>query len=156
MKGFLSILLVSAILFSSCGKHIKQPEYRNVSNIRVIELGPLQSTAGADITYYNPNGFGVQVESAQGDIYVDSSFFGKLELSDKVSVKRKSEFTLPALIRIDMLSVIKNQRSILKKKEALVRITGTATIKKAGFEKEIPIQYEKMQDIDKFKGLISH
>ena len=154
-----TILFAAAVLaiFSSCGtNNIRQPEYRDVRNIHLIELGPLQSTAGVDLVYYNPNGFGVQVATAMGDIYVDSSYFGRFELSDKVQVKKKSEFTLPTLVKIDMISAIKNQRDLLKKKEALVRIEGTATVKKAGMSREVPIKYESMQDIEKIRAMVSN
>jgi len=157
MKIILSILTASVVIFSSCtGNNVREPEYRDVRNIHLIELGPLQSTAGVDLIYYNPNNFGVQVETATGDIYIDSSFFGRFELSDKVEVKKKSEFTLPALVKIDMISAIKNQRDILKRKEALVRLEGTATLKKAGFSRELPIKYESLQSIDKFRSLLSN
>jgi LEA14-like dessication related protein len=157
MKILLVILTICVVIFSSCGgKNVQQPEYRDIRNIRLINLGPLQSTAGVDFIYYNPNNFGVQVATARGDIYIDSSFFGQFELSEKVRVNKKSEFTLPTLVKIDMISAIKNQRDIFKKKEALVRIEGTATIKKAGFSRDIPIKYENMQDIEKFKTLLSN
>ena len=144
------------VVLSSCTNNIRQPEYRDIRNIHVIELGPIQSTAGVDLIYYNPNSFGVQVATAMGDIYVDSSYFGRFELSDKVQVKKKSEFTLPTLVKIDMISAIKNQRDLLKKQEALVRIEGTATVKKAGISREVPIKYESMQDIEKIKAMVSN
>jgi len=157
MKALLTIFTICLVIFSSCtGKNVQEPEYRDIRNIRLINLGPLQSTAGVDFIYYNPNNFGVQVATARGDIYIDSSFFGQFELSGKVQVKKRSEFTLPTLVKIDMISLIKNQRDIFKKKEALVRIEGTATIKKAGFSRDVPIKYENMQDIEKFKTILSN
>jgi|SRR5215831_2990244 len=155
MKIFLPILVLLVIL-SSCGtNNVQQPEYRDIRNIRLVELGPLQSTAGVDLVYYNPNKFGVQVATAHGDIYIDSTYFGQFELSDKVKVKKKSEFTLPALVKIDMIGAIKNQQDLFKKKEALVRIQGMATLKKAGFSKEVPINYQSMEDLAKFRTLVS-
>jgi hypothetical protein len=77
-------------------------------------------------------------------------------LSDKVQVKKRSEFTLPALVKIDMIGVIQNQRDLFKKKEALVRIQGTATVKKAGFSRDVPINYQSMQDLAKFRTLVSN
>jgi len=156
MKTLLPLFALS-FLIVSCGiKHAKQPEYRDVRNIRLINLGPLQSTAGVDLVLFNPNSFGAIIEVVKGDIYVDSIFLGQFELNDKVGVKKRSEFTLPALVKIDMISMIKNQHELLKKKEALVRIEGSATIRKAGISKDIPIKYESLQDIEKFKSLISH
>ena len=156
MRSILSILTIFLIILSSCGtSNLKQPEYREIRNIRLINLGPLQSTAGVDLVYYNPNKFGVQLETARGDIYIDSSYFGQFELDEKVQVKKRSEFILPATVKVDMISVIKNQRDLYKKKEALVRIQGTAVVRKAGFSKEVPISYEHMENIERFRALVS-
>jgi LEA14-like dessication related protein len=156
MKPGLSILIIFSIIFSSCGtNNVKEPEYRDIRNIRLINLGPLQSTAGVDLVYYNPNSFGVQVITARGDIYIDSSYFGQFELNEKVQVKKRSEFILPATVKVDMISAIKNQRDLFKKKEALVKVQGTAMVKKSGFSKEIPISYEHMENIERFRTLVT-
>ena len=156
MRSILSILTIFLIILSSCGtNNVKEPEYRDIRNIRLINVGPLQSTAGVDLIYYNPNKFGVQIETARGDIYIDSSYFGKFELDEKVKVKKKSEFILPATVKVDMISAIKNQQELLKKKEALIRVQGTAMVKKAGFSKEIPISYEHMESIDRIRALVT-
>jgi len=155
MRSILSILTILLIVLSSCGtSNLKEPEYRDIRNIRLINLGPLQSTAGVDLVYYNPNKFGVQLETARGDIYIDSSYFGQFELDEKVQVKKRSEFILPATVKVDMISAIKNQRDLYKKKEALVRIQGTAVVRKAGFSKEVPISYEHMENIERFRTLV--
>jgi LEA14-like dessication related protein len=156
MKRLLTVLATSIIVLSSCGtNNVREPEYRDIRNIRLISLGPLESTAGVDLVYYNPNDFGVQVATARGDIYVDNNYFGKFELNDKVSVKKRSEFILPATVRVDMVGAIKNQRDLYKKKEALVKIEGMATVKKSGFSKDIPIRFEQMEDLGKFRTLVS-
>ena len=147
---------MALIILSSCGtNNVKEPEYRDIRNIRLINLGPLQSTAAVDLVYYNPNSFGVQVTAARGDIYIDSSYFGQFELDEKVQVKKRSEFILPATVKVDMIGVIKNQGELYKKKEALVKIQGTAMVKKSGFSKEIPISYEHMENIERFRTLVT-
>jgi hypothetical protein len=54
-----------------------------------------------------------------------------------------------------MISAIKNQRDLYKKKEALVRVQGTAMVRKSGFSKEIPISYEHMENIERFRALVT-
>src|SRR4030095_102537 len=78
----LTIFIAGTLL--SCGgkSNLQQPEYRGIQNVRLINLGPLQSTAGVDLVYYNPNDFGVQVATARGDIYIDNNYFGRFELDD--------------------------------------------------------------------------
>ncbi|HEV8284901.1 MAG TPA: LEA type 2 family protein [Chitinophagaceae bacterium] len=156
MKTILATLVFGLVIFSSCGTNkVEEPEYRDIRNVRLLELGPLQSTAGVDLVYYNPNDFGVQLSTARGDIYIDNNYFGRFDLGEKVQVRKKSEFILPALVKIDMIGAVKNQRDLYKKKEALVRIEGTATLKKAGFSRDIPIKYESMQNIERFRTLVS-
>ena len=53
-----------------------------------------------------------------------------------------------------MISAIKNQRDLYKKKEALVKIQGTAVVRKGGFSKEVPISYEHMENIERFRTLV--
>jgi LEA14-like dessication related protein len=157
MKTAISLFLVALITFvSSCGtSNVKEPEYREIREVRMIEAGLLQSTAGIDMVYYNPNNFGVQVAEARGDVFVDSVFLGRFGLAETVQVNRNAEFVIPAVLKLDMIGVIKNHRDLFKKKEALIRIDGIARIKKAGFSKEIPIRFENMENIERFRSLIA-
>ena len=157
MKTLISTL-VTALVFiaSSCGTaNVKKPEYRDVREVRLIELGLLQSTAGIDLIYYNPNNFGVQLSEARGDVYIDNVYFGRFNLDQAVLVKKRSEFVVPAIIKLDMIGAVKNQRELLKKKEVLVRIDGLARVKKSGFSKDLPIKFESMQNIERFRSLIA-
>ena len=156
MKTLISTLLIGLIVLSSCGSaNVKEPEYRDIREVKLIELGLLQSTAGIDLIYYNPNNFGVQIAEARGDVYIDNVYFGRFGLGEKVQVKKRSEFIVPAIIKLDMIGAVKNQRDLLKKKEVLVRIEGMARIKKSGLSRNVPIKFESMQNIERFRSLIA-
>ena len=155
MKIVISTLALSLILLTSCGTaNIKEPEYRDIRDVKVLEIGLLQSTAGIDLIYYNPNNFGVTLSEARGDVYVDNEYLGRFGLDEKVYVNKRSEFVVPALIKLDMIGAIKNQQDILKKKEVLVRIDGMARVKKAGISRDLPIRFEAMQNIERFRSLV--
>jgi LEA14-like dessication related protein len=156
MKIVVSTLLIGLVVLSSCSTaNIKEPEYREVREVRLIELGVLQSKAGIDFVFYNPNNTGVQLTEARGDIYIDNVYFGRFELREKVQVKKRSEFIIPAIIKVDMIGAVMNQRDLWKKKEALIRVDGIARVKKSGFSKEVPIKYESMENIERFRSLVS-
>jgi LEA14-like dessication related protein len=156
MKIIIFTLATILVLLSSCSTgNVKEPEFRDIGNVRLIEMGLLQSTAGMNLIYYNPNNFGVQLNEARGDIYIDNAYLGRFGLEETVQVGKRAEFTVPAIIKLDMIGAIKNQREIYKKKEVLVRIEGIARLKKAGFTREIPIKYEGMQNIEKLRSLVS-
>ena len=157
MKTLLSLITVFSIFLASCGNmsDIREPEYRDIRDIRLIEAGLLKSKAGMDLVYYNPNNFGVTLTDARGDVYVDGHFLGKFEVPENVSVRKNAEFVVPAVISVDMIGAIKNQRDLWKKKEAEIRIEGFARVRKAGFSKEIPLKYASIQNIEKFRSLVT-
>lgn len=156
MKIIISILLLSSLFLVSCKtyKDVQEPEFRDIQNVKMIDIGLLQSKAGAEIIYYNPNNFNVVLSSARGDVYIDNQYIGRFEIEDQVSVKKRAEFIIPAILKLDNISAIK-QRDIYKKKEVLIRIDGTARLTKTGFSKEIPIKYEKLENTDKLRSIIS-
>ena len=156
MKTLSTILVAFALIFSSCqsAKNVSEPEFRDISDIRLIDVGLLKTTAGANMIYYNPNNFGINLSSARGDVYVENVYFGSFELNQEVRVSKRSEFILPVTLKIDNINALKDQGNILKKKEALVRIEGFALVRKSGFSKEIPIRYEQMQNVDRLRALV--
>lgn len=157
MKSSIAILLTGLVIFfTSCGTaNVREPEYREIREVRLINVGLLQSTAGVDLVYYNPNNFGVQLEEVRGDLYIDSVYFGRFGMDEMVRVNKNAEFVIPAIVKVDMIGLLKNQRDLLKKKEALVRIDGLARISKAGFSKDFPLHFENMQNIERLRSLIS-
>ena len=156
MKRLLLILVPAAMFLVSCKtSNIREPEYREIQNVHIEDVGLLQTTAGFDMVYYNPNDFSVQLTNARGDIYIDNMYFGKFGIKDKVSVGKRREFVVPAQIKMDNISAIKNHREIFQKKQAMIRIEGFATVRKAGFNKEVPIKYEGIQDLEKLRAIVA-
>lgn len=158
MKAVISTLFLGlAIFLASCGtSNVKEPEYRDIREVRLLELGLLQSTAGIDLVYYNPNSFGVTLSEARGDVYIDDAYFGRFELGEKVKVNKRAEFVVPAIVKMDMIGAIRNQRDLFKKKEARIRIDGIARVSRAGFSRDIPIKFESVENIEKFRSLVSN
>lgn len=156
MKRLILILVPAALFLVSCKTgDIQQPEYREIQNVHLEDVGLLQTTAGFDMVYYNPNDFSVQLTNARGDIYIDNMFFGRFGIKDKVSVGKRKEFIVPALIKMDNISAIKNHKEIFQKKQAIIRIEGFATVRKAGFNKEVPIKYEGIQDLERLRAIVA-
>jgi LEA14-like dessication related protein len=154
MKSLIFTLVLAIVVLASCkSDSIKEPEYRDVQNVRLIKVGVLETTAGLDLIYYNPNNFGVQLSEIRGDVYLDNNYFGRIGIEDKVSVGKRSEFIVPATIKLDNIGVV-SHRDVFKKKEVMVRINGTARVKRSGIAVSVPIKYEGMQNIDQLRTLV--
>jgi LEA14-like dessication related protein len=157
MKKLILLITPFIIFLVSCKSgNIKEPEYREIRDVHIKDVGLLQTTAGLDLVYYNPNDFTVQLADAKGDIYIDNMFFGRFGIEDKVAVRKHEEFVIPAIVKMDNISAIKNHRDIWQKKQAVVRIEGFATVRKAGFNKEVPIKYEGIQDLERLRAIVAN
>ena len=155
MKKILLTLTPAMILFASCKtSNIREPEYREIRDVRIKDVGLLKTTAGLDIVYYNPNNFGVQVNDADGDVYVDNILLGRFSLDEKIDVKKHKEFVVPAILKLNNLNAFLNHKEIWNKKEAKIRIEGKARMKKSGYSTEVPFKYEGMQNIENLKELV--
>lgn len=156
MKKLFFTLATGLMLLSSCKSgSIKDPEYRDIRNVRLLSAGLLQSIAGIDLIYYNPNKFSVLLKDMRGDVYINNSYFGKFEVEDNVQMSKMSEFLIPAVIKLDILGIIKTQSDLWKKKEALIKIEGMAKVLKAGVSFNVPINYEGKQNIEQLISLLS-
>ena len=155
MKKILLTLAPAIILFASCKtSNIQEPEYREIRNVSIKDVGLLKTTAGLDLIYYNPNNFGVQLNEADGNVYVDNILLGRFNLDEKIDVKKRKEFVVPATLKLNNLNAFINHKEIWNKKEAKIRIEGKARMKKAGYSTDVPFKYEGTQNIEQLKELV--
>lgn len=138
-KNILSTLLI-VIFFSSC----KKPQgfdYRDVRNVEIKALGFDKSALSMDLVYFNPNSFGVDLRKVDCDIFVDNNYLGKYKLDTILHISRRSEFTLPSRIEVDMKGIFKNLLSVIFNKEIVLNVKGTTRVGKAGIFVTVPFNY---------------
>jgi len=145
---FLLSLIIIAFL-SSCHKP-QGFEYRDIKNIKVDQLGFNQSVLQLDLVYYNPNGFGVNLSKVDCDVYINNTYLGKYQLDTMMHINRKSEFTLPSRMNVNMETIYKNALVALFNSDILVKVTGTTRVGKAGIFITVPFTYEGRQPIKLF------
>lgn len=146
-KTFAALLLLS---FAIACKKPQSFDYRDVKNVKLENIGYDKTALLMDLVYYNPNGFGVNLKKVDCDIYIDNRYLGKFQLDTLMHIDRRSEFTLPSRILIDMKTVFKNAFTLIFNKEVLVNVKGTTRIGKAGIYATIPFNYEARHKIDLF------
>lgn len=132
------LLLFSALI--SCQKP-QSFDYRDIRNIRVEKAGFDRSTIAMDLVYFNPNNFGVQLKHVDCDVYVDKNYLGKFVLDTTMNILKKSEFTLPSKIEVDMKNVFKNTLNAIFGSELLVEVKGTTRVGKGGIFINVPVDY---------------
>jgi len=109
------------------------------------------ATIGFQVTYYNPNNFGVTVKEAEADVYLDSVYLGKFIQSDAVNVQKAADFSIPFSGKISLKTALNMNLESLAKKDVLLKADGSAKIGKAGIYVTKPIRYQGMHRLDEIK-----
>jgi LEA14-like dessication related protein len=147
MKNHLLILcstLLFSILMTSC-RSVKDLEYKEVKNVKLDKAGFSSIIVKADVVYYNPNKFSVEVNQANVDIFLNDNFLGNSKQTVQTKIPRESIFILPLQIEIDNKNLLKNGLNALFNKEVTLKMKGSVRAGKAGIFKTFPIDYKTVQ-----------
>lgn len=144
-----SFVLALTILLISCSGP-KAPEYKTFQNFSIEKPGFAATTLKMDLVYYNPNNFGLDLNSTDLDIFIDSNYLGKTVQQNLVNIPRRSEFFIPIKIDIDMKNLLKNSLATIFSKEVTIKITGTVNVSKLNMYKTFPVNYEGKQHFSFF------
>jgi LEA14-like dessication related protein len=147
MKNLFPILLL--VLLFSCSKP-QGFDYKGMKNFKIEKLGFEKSKISMDLTYYNPNNFGVNLKQVDCEIYVNEHYLGKYKLDTTLHIPKKSEFSLPSKIDVDMKNIFKNAFSALFSNEVTVKAKGRTRVGKAGIFVNVPFNYEGKHKFELF------
>jgi LEA14-like dessication related protein len=145
--GLISILMVG---LASC-KKISDPEFRRVEHFRLKNFGLQETTVGFEVTYFNPNNFGVSVKETGADIYIDSTYLGKFTQDSAVNVSSHAEFSIPLSGTIPLQKALQMNFQNIATRNILLRAEGSVKIGKAGFYVTKPIHYQGYHTLDEIK-----
>lgn len=134
------------LVFSSC-RHIKEPDFKGIENVRLDKMGIGGTTLQMDIHYYNPNKSRLSVKEAEGDAWLNGNMLGHFIMDTLVNIPAYSDFIIPVELQVDMGKLLQNSMAILMNPEVLIKIDGTAKIGKSGIYIRYPIRYEGKQNV---------
>ena len=146
----LLFLVFPACLLFSCSSP-KSLEYRSFKNFKIEQAGFASSAITMDIVYYNPNRFGLQLKHTDLDIYVDNSYLGHTTQEYQIDIPKRSEFSIPVKIDVDMKNIFKNMFAALLNSQILIKVDGTVRVGKAHIFMTWPVHYEGTQSFKNFQ-----
>lgn len=138
------LVMLSLIIVSSC-RTPKDLEFRDIKNVKLENLRFSDALLTLELLYYNPNNFGLELNKADVDIYVNNSYLGKSTQNFQVKIPKRDHFTLPVQVRVDMKNLLLNGLTTLLNDSVDVRILGTARLGKAGVFKNFKVDYHTTQ-----------
>jgi LEA14-like dessication related protein len=142
------ILLVS-LLILSCNS-FKPFEVKSYRNFSIDKIGFSKTVLKVELEIYNPNVFGLELNRAVMDIYINGQLLGHTDQPVQVRVPRRQNFWLPVSIELDMKNMLRNIGTALLNKEVTVRAVGTVRAGKGKIMKTIPFDYSSKQNISPF------
>lgn len=145
------LFLIAAILISlgSCSKP-QGFEYRGIHNLRLNTLDFNRSEISLELVYFNPNNFGVTLKNVTADIYLNKNYMGKYILDTTLFIAKRSEFSLPSTMEVDMRNLLKNALTGILGNEVLLDVSGTTRVGKSGIYINVPINYSGRHKISLF------
>src|SRR6478609_5542882 len=143
------ILALLCCVFFAC----KKPqgfEYRDVRNFSIDSLGFDRSTISMNLVYFNPNNYGVDLKHVDCDVYINHNYLGKYMLDTTMHIAKRSEFSLPSKVQVDMRNIYKNSLNVLFSQQVQVDVTGNTRVGKAGFFVNVPFKYSGTHKLSLF------
>ena len=131
--------------------NVKDPQFLKVEKFKIKNLGITQGTIGLNITYYNPNNFGVTIKETEADVYINSVLLGKFSQDSLVSVDKQSNFSIPISGTIPLNKVLQLDLNDLSNKEILIKADGTTKVGKLGIYVTKPVHYEGKHKLNEIK-----
>lgn len=145
-----SVYLLGILLFMSCSfTKVKEPEFQELSNIKIEKMGLSTSTLSMEAVYFNPNSWGMELTETDLDIFIDNTYLGHTRQKFRIRINKKSDFSIPVLLEVDSKKLLKNGLNLLTSEKVEVKAKGKVKIAKAGIEKSINVDYTGMHAVPK-------
>ena len=141
------VILIGLSFLGGCS-NIKDPEFKRIDNFKIKSLGFQESVIGFNVTYYNPNNFGVTVKEAEANVYMDSILLGKFSQDSNVTVDKNSEFSIPLSGGIPLQTALKLNLQNLANRDIFLKADGSVKVGKAGIYISRPVHYQGIHRLD--------
>ncbi|HYD92677.1 MAG TPA: hypothetical protein VEA37_14470, partial [Flavobacterium sp.] len=127
------------LLATGCAK-VQDPEFRRLEKFRLKNIGLEKASIGFNVTYFNPNKFGVAVKEAAADVYMDTVYLGRFVQESAISVDKNSEFSIPFTGDVALQTVLRLNLQEMSTKQVLIKADGSVKVGKAGIFVTKPVQ----------------
>ncbi len=148
MKTLTCILSSVVIcLMISCGKPVA-PEYLGFRNFSVDNFSMDSALLHADLAFYNPNTFVMELKRGDVNVYLDDKLANHYVLDSTINIPKKDTFYVPLNLRVSPKLLISSAINMFMNNNKIkVRMVGTIHVKRSGVGFTVPIDYETLQQI---------
>jgi LEA14-like dessication related protein len=145
LSYILSAVFICCII--SCSKPVA-PEYLGFRNFSVDNFSMDSALLHADLAFYNPNTFVMELKRGDVNVYLDDKLANHYVLDSTINIPKKDTFYVPLNLRVSPKLLISSAINMfLNNNKIKVRMVGTIHVKRSGVGFTVPIDYETMQQI---------
>lgn len=145
IKLFAAIVLLYTL--SSCSKP-QPPQYAGFDNFRIEKASVSNTILATDVKLYNPNGYTLQLKSADLEVYFNDKYLGRSTLDSLINLPSKDTTTFPLRMQASAKDILSGGAKLLMNPDVKIRITGNAKAGRSGVFINVPINYEGVQRIN--------
>lgn len=135
------------MMLSSC-RTPKDLVFKEFRNITVDNIGFSSANLSAELEYYNPNNFSLELNRTDVDVYINEQFLGRSNQDIQLKIPKRGHFVVPVRLQLDMKNLLKNGLTALTNKEVNIKVVGKVKLGKAGVFKTFPVDYQTVQKIN--------
>lgn len=141
------VALLTLFFVSSCSKP-QEPEYRGFNNLRVEHAGAKESVVSANIKFYNPNNFPLQLKKADVFFLLNDKQAAHCNIDSTINIPKLDSFYVPVSFKVSFGNILNNAFQLLLNGKAKINAEGFVKFKRAGVAFKVPVHYEAYQDLD--------
>ena len=142
-----TLLLSCCFLLGAACKKPQIPEYQAFDNFGLSKISMGESVVSADLKYYNPNPYPLQLKRANLAISIDNKPVGTTVLDTLIQIPKLDTFYVPVKMKVDMKQLLSNALSMLLSDGVNVKVSGTVKMGRGGIFFNVPVNYEGKQEI---------
>jgi LEA14-like dessication related protein len=139
---------ICILLLALTGCHKPEaPEYYGFQDLSVGKGSGQTTVLSANVKFYNPNPFSLQLKRAEMNISVNGKPAGYSLLDSTIFIPKRDTFFVPVSLQLDMHSIFNNALEMLLNKQVKIACDGKVKLKRDGVAFSVPFHYEGDQDI---------
>ena len=144
-----SIIVLFVLTLPSCHRP-QTPEFISYDGLKIEKLGFKSTSIKANLHFFNPNNWGLLLQTTDLDIYVNETFLGHSSQNLGLKVPKKGAFMVPLIMEVDMKNLIKNSISSVLNKSVIIRVKGKITAGKGKIYLTLPVDFSTQQALSLF------
>jgi len=133
---------------------LKPVEVSQVESVQLLNMTDSTADIAVSLRIDNPNKMKIQVNSTDLNASINRHPVGKVNITDKIIIPKKSKDLYTVILKADMREVKKLLPSMMFANKALIGLNGNLRVKAKGINKKVDINVEEKIAKKDFKNLM--